>query len=216
MENLIKSVPEPTLKRLPQYIHLLKKLKEDGIRQISSNTIANELNLDSIQVRKDLAVTGVVGKPKLGFDLEELYSALLHTLNWDNSTDAFLVGMGSLGSAILGYKTFPEYGLNIIAAFDNDEEKIGQSFAGTEVLSSDKLTDMIKRMHINIGVITVPANEAQKVAQQMIDGGIIAIWNYAPVHLKVPPEIIVVNAQLSQSLGVLTHKLAERLRYLNL
>jgi redox-sensing transcriptional repressor len=210
-EKTIKSVPEPTLRRLPKYIHLLKKLKKENVKYVSSNTIADELGLDSIQVRKDLSLTGIVGKPKLGFDLDELTQSLLHTLNWDNIKDAFLVGLGRLGSAILGYQTFRAYGLNIIAAFDNDPEKIGKTINGVEVLPVEKLPDMIRRMHINIGVITVPADDAQEIVDKMAEGGILAIWNFAPVHLKAPKEIIIENAQLSQSLGVLTHKLAEKL-----
>lgn len=211
-EKSIVRVPEPTLRRLPKYINLLEKLKRESVQFVSSNLVSEELGLDSIQVRKDLALTGIVGKPKLGFNLNELLQALYHTLNWDNSNDAFLAGAGSLGSAILGYKTFKDYGLNIIAAFDNDPSLVGTKINDTEILPIEKLSEMIKRMHVNIGVICVPADEAQQVADEMVQGGIKAIWNFAPLHLKVPAGIIVENAQLSQSLGVLTHKLAERLK----
>lgn len=212
LEKAPKAVPEPTLRRFPKYIQLLKRLKSENIRFISSTMISEELGLDSIQVRKDLSLTGVVGKPKLGFDLDELMQALLHTLNWDNINDAFLVGAGSLGNAIMGYRNFSSYGFNIIAAFDNDSSKIGSIMNNIEILPIEKLSDMIKRMHINIGVITTPAETAQQIANLMITGGIIAIWNFAPVHLKVPEDIIIENAQLSQSLGVLTHKLAEKMK----
>lgn len=211
-EKIIKAVPEPTLRRLPKYINLLNKLKRENVEFISSNLISDELGLDSIQVRKDLSLTGIVGKPKLGFNLDELLRSLHHTLNWDNINDAFLVGAGSLGAALLGYPTFRNYGLNIIAAFDSDLEKIGSQLNGIEILPVEKLTGMIERMHVNIGIITVPADEAQNIADMMADGGIHAIWNFAPVHLKVPKDIIVENVQLAQSLGVLTHKLAEKLK----
>jgi len=211
-EKQIKPVPEPTLRRLPKYINILTKLKRESVQFVSSNTISEELGLDSIQVRKDLSLTGIAGKPKLGFNLDELLHSLYHTLNWDNINDAFLAGAGSLGSALLGYKTFKTYGLNIIAAFDNDPEKIGTTLNGIEILPVEKLTGMIQRMHVNIGVITLPADEAQTVTDMMIDGGIKAIWNFAPVHLKAPKDILIENAQLSQSLGVLTHKLAEKLK----
>jgi redox-sensing transcriptional repressor len=211
-EKTIKAVPEPTLRRLPKYINLLNKLKRENVEFISSNLISEELGLDSIQVRKDLSLTGIVGKPKLGFNLDELLNSLHHTLNWDNINDAFLVGAGSLGSALLGYPTFRNYGLNIIAAFDSDLEKLGSQLNGIEILPVEKLTGMIERMHVNIGIITVPADEAQTIAEMMAEGGIHAIWNFAPVHLKVSKEIIVENVQLAQSLGVLTHKLAEKLK----
>ena len=211
-EKSIVRVPEPTLRRLPKYINLLEKLKRESVQFVSSNLISEELGLDSIQVRKDLALTGISGKPKLGFNLGELLQALYHTLNWDNSNDAFLAGAGSLGSALLGYKTFKDYGLNIIAAFDVNPSLTGTKINETEILPIDKLAEMITRMHVNIGVICVPADEAQQIADLMVQGGIKAIWNFAPVHLKVPAGFIVENAQLSQWLGVLTHKLAERLK----
>ncbi len=211
-EKTLKVIPEPTLRRLPKYIHLLNRLKRESIKQVSSNLIADELGLDSIQVRKDLTVTGIIGKPKIGFDLDELLAALNHTLNWDNNVDAFLVGTGSLGSAIIGYKNFTAYGLNIVAAFDNDPAKLETIVNGIEILPIEKLADMIMRMHINIGVLTVPPEAAQQTAEIMIEAGIIAIWNFAPIHLKVPSDVIVENAQLSHSLGVLTHKLAERMK----
>ena len=212
LEKQIKGVPEPTLRRFPKYIQLLKRLQMENVRFISSNTIADELGLDSIQVRKDLSLTGIIGKPKLGFDCEELLRALFHTLNWDNIHDAFIVGAGSLGNAILGYQTFRLYGLNIIAAFDNDPEKIGKRINGVEIFPVEKLYAMIERMHVNIAVLTIPHEEAPAIAEKMIEAGISAIWNFAPVHIKAPKDVIIENASLAQSLGVLTHKLAEKLK----
>jgi len=214
MEKIDKNlwgIPEPTLRRLPKYIDLLKRLKDSNIKYISSKTIADKLNLDSIQVRKDLAITGTIGRPKMGFELDELITALIHTLNWDNLKDAFLVGAGSLGIALMGYKNFASCGLNIVAAFDNDPKKVGTLINGIEVLAVDKLSDMIRRMHINIGILTVPEEDAQTLAEEMAEGGISAIWNFAPIHLRLPKNTIVENAQLTQSLGVLTHKLAKKL-----
>lgn len=212
VEKHLGGIPEPTLRRLPKYIDLLKRLQSTNVKYVSSNYIADKLNLDSIQVRKDLAITGIIGKPKLGFDLDELIRSLNHTLNWDNLNDAFLVGIGSLGSAIVGYRAFSSYGLNIVAAFDNDPEKVGKTVNGIEILPVTKLGEMIKRMKINIGILTVPAEDAQTIADEMAEAGISAIWNFAPTHLKVNKDVIVENAQLTQSLGVLTHKLAEKLK----
>lgn len=212
VEKHLGGIPEPTLRRLPKYIDLLKRLQSTNVKYVSSNYIADKLNLDSIQVRKDLAITGIIGKPKLGFDLDELIRSLNHTLNWDNLNDAFLVGIGSLGSAIIGYRAFSSYGLNIVAAFDNDPEKIGKTVNGIEILPVTKLGEMIRRMKINIGILTVPAEDAQTVAEEMAEAGISAIWNFAPTHLKVSKDVIIENAQLTQSLGVLTHKLAEKLK----
>ena len=212
IDKNIMGIPEHTLRRIPKYIDLLKRLKSSNIKYISSKTIADKLNLDSIQVRKDLAITGTIGRPKLGFELDELIKALIHTLNWDNLNDAFLVGAGSLGSALIGYKSFASCGLNIVAAFDTDNGKVGTRINDIEILPVEKLSDMITRMHINIGILTVPEEDAQEIAELMVEGGISAIWNFAPTHLKLPKNIIVENAQLTQSLGVLTHKLANKLK----
>lgn len=212
IEKHLGGIPEPTLRRLPKYIDLLKGLQSTKVKYVSSNFIADKLNLDAIQVRKDLAITGIIGKPKLGFDLDELIRSLNHTLNWDNLNDAFLIGIGSLGSAIIGYRAFSSYGLNIVAAFDNDPDKVGKTINGIEILPVTKLAEMIRRMKINIGILTVPAENAQAIAEEIAEAGISAIWNFAPIHLKVGKDIIVENAQLTQSLGVLTHKLATKLK----
>lgn len=208
----IKALPEPTLRRIPKYIHLLMQMKKQGVLHVSSATIADELGLDSIQVRKDLSLAGIVGKPKVGFEMTELVEGLMNILNWGNLKEAFLAGAGNLGEAILGYKKFNDYGLNIVAAFDNDESKIGKKIYGIEILPIEKIANMIKRMHIKIGVITAPPEHAQEVANLMIEGGIWAIWNFAPVHLKIPEDIILENVQLSHSLSALTYKLAEKIK----
>jgi redox-sensing transcriptional repressor len=210
IEKELRTIAEPTLRRLPKYLHLLKRMKNASTSYISSTTIAEELGLDSIQVRKDMAITGVVGKPKLGFEIDELIGAITHLLNWDNTTDAFLVGAGSLGSAILGYKNFDVHGLNIIAAFDNDPSKIGTVINGIEVLPIEKLEEMIESMKVQVGVITATPESAQRIAETMVKAGIKAIWNFAPTNLKLSKNVIIENTVLSYSLAVLTHKLKRK------
>ncbi len=206
-----KPTPEPTLRRLPRYLHLLKFLKEAGEKNVSSTLIANELSFDPTQVRKDIEYTGIIGKPKTGFNITELIKSIEEFLNWNNQTDAFLIGTGSLGTAMLGYGRFREYGLNFVAAFDNDELIIGKTIHDTPVLPIGKVVDLAQRMHINIGVITVPAHSAQYITDLLVEGGVRAIWNFAPIHVKVPEGIILENAQLTQSLAVLSHKLNEKM-----
>ena len=166
----------------------------------------------STQVRKDLAVTGIVGKPKVGYSVPQLIEAIQEFLGWNNTTDAFLVGAGSLGRALLGYTGFRDYGLNIVAAFDVDPAKIGLDIHGREVLPLDKLHDLALRMHVLIGVLTVPAAAAQDVATFMVLSGIRAIWNYTPVKLEVPESVVVEDVKLVSSLAVLSSRLAEMLR----
>lgn len=208
--EILKQTPEPTLRRLPRYLHLLIDLKERGVKEVSSTIIANELGLDPIQVRKDIEYTSIIGKPKVGYYIDELIKTLSKFLSWDKDQTAFLAGVGNLGSAMLGYKNFRSYGLNIIAGFEKDPEKINTKIYDIPIYDIKDLTKMAKELNIEIGIITVRANAAQDVANRMIDGGIKAIWNFAPIHLKVPHEIIVENAQLSIGLSFLKRKMYER------
>ncbi len=205
-----RRTPEPTLRRLPRYLHLLNQLKDSGVNEISSTKIARELNLDPTQVRKDIEFTKIVGRPKTGFKVIELIAAIESFLNWDKLRDAFLVGTGSLGTAMLGYPRFKKYGLNFVAAFDNDQTKIGTTIHDTPVLPLDKIVDLAKKMRVQIGVLTVPAYAAQSATDLLTEGGIKAIWNFAPIQLKVPEDVVVENAQLTQSLAVLSRKLTEK------
>jgi redox-sensing transcriptional repressor len=210
--SLHRSAPEPTLRRLPTYRRFLVQLQRQGRSQVSCTHIADDLGLDPTQVRKDLAVTGIVGKPKVGYEVGMLIAAIDGFLGWDNATEAFLVGAGSLGTALMGYEGFREHGLNIIAAFDVDERKFGQKIRGKAIMPLPKLPNLAQRMHIHLGIIATPAEGAQEVADLMIQGGIRAIWNFAPVSLKVPEGVIVENVQLSSSLAVLSSKLMDALR----
>ena len=203
------SIAIPSIRRLPLYLNFLKKLKHEKNEYVSGTVIANHLGLQPIQVRKDLAITGIVGKTKLGFQIDELIKAIEHFLGWDNANDAFLVGTGNLGVALIGYKEFNDKGLNIVAAFDNDKKKIGNKVRNCEILPLDKLATLIKRMHVKIGILTLPAAQAQETAEIMVDAGIVAIWNFTPTSLNVPDSIIVENVRLSSSLSVLTKKLSE-------
>jgi redox-sensing transcriptional repressor len=158
-------------------------------------------------VRKDLESVGVAGRPRIGYVLPDLMGGLEKFLGWNNVNDAFLVGAGSMGSALLGYRKFEECGLKIAAAFDLDPSKVGSKIHGKHVLTLQKLPDLAQRMHILIGIITVPAPEAQAVADLMVEGGIRAIWNFAPIRLRTPDHVIVHNEDLYCSLAALSQKL---------
>ncbi len=207
-ELSVKPIPEPALRRLPVYYQYLKTLKNQGNTEfISATQIGNDLNILPIQVRKDLEITEIIGRPKLGYKITELIKSIEDFLGWNNITDAFLVGAGNLGSAILGYNGFREYGLNIIAAFDDDEKKVGTEIAGKMIFHIDKLPDMVKRMGIKIGILTVPAAYAQAVSDIMISAGIRAIWNFTHVKINVPSRVIVQHENLASSLVVLSKRL---------
>jgi redox-sensing transcriptional repressor len=207
-----KIISEPSLKRLPLYHRFLKEWQAAGRETVSCTDIGRDLDLDPTQVRKDLESIGAVGRPRIGYTVAGVIEALELFLGWNNVHDAFLVGAGSMGSALLGYRKFEQCGLKIVAAFDLDPSKIGTRIHGKHVLALEKLPNLAERMHILIGIITVPAAEAQGVADLMVAGGIRAIWNFAPVRLRVPEPVIVHNEDLYCSLASLSQKLLQSLQ----
>lgn len=180
--------------------------------QVSCTTIGRDLKFVPVQVRKDLQFTGVIGKPKVGYSVTELVVAIESFLGWDVVNQAVLVGVGNLGTAILGHERFSQFGLQVVAAFDIDASKIGQTIHGRTVLALEGLSDVVPQMGIHIGIITTPAFVAQTVAEEMVKTGIQAIWNFAPIKLNVPQHMIVHNEDLYSSLASLSCKLARRFR----
>lgn len=208
-ENIV-NYPVPSIQRLPIYLRYLKEIREKGTTLISCTRIAEEFGQLSVQVRKDLAITGIVGRPKIGYQVNDLIQAIEHFLGWDRQTSAVLIGLGNLGSAILRYEGFIEHGLNIVAAFDIDPEKQGYSFHNCVVYPLNKLTAIGKRHHIDIGILTVPASAAQEVADILVKTGIKAIWNYSPRQLDLPKDIICEDVKLSASFAVLSNRLKNK------
>ena len=206
------SIPEPSLRRLPQYHHYLAELQSRGVSLVSCSTIGRDLKYIPVQVRKDLQFTGIIGKPKVGYSVAELVLAIEAFLGWNSVNEALLVGAGNLGTAILGHERFSRFGLQVVAAFDVDPSKIGQYIYGKAVLPLDEMADLVQRMNIHLGIITTPAEAAQTVADEMVKAGIQAIWNFAPVKLNVPEYMIVHNEDLYSSLASLSCKLATRFR----
>lgn len=201
-----KYISQATLKRLPQYLRIILDKKKNDIKNISSTEIADILRLNPVQVRKDLAlVSRADGKPGVGFNLDELIYDLEKVLNFNSITYAIIVGAGKLGQALLNYKGF-EKNLNILMAFDNDKNKCDDK----KIFFIDKMKELINKTNIQIGIITVPKENAQDVCDIMIESGIKAIWNFAPINLKVPENISVKNEDLSTSLLILLKKLKEK------
>ena len=207
---VVTTVPEPTLRRLPRYYHYLRRIQGSGQEIISATQMAEDLGIHHTQVRKDLAVTGSQGKPKVGHRVEDLLASIQAFLNWNQFSEAFLVGAGNLGSALLGYTDFEKAGIRIIAAFDNNPEKIGTLVHGVEVFAVSRLEELARERNVAIGILTAPADRAQQIAEIMVQSGIQAIWNFAPLTLDVPEEIIVENVELYASLAVFSRKLEER------
>lgn len=210
--NAYRTVPEPALRRLPLYHRCLRKLEESGREYVSCTDISHELKLDATQIRKDFEAAGIEGRPRVGYVLRDLIDSLERFLGWKQVRQAFLVGVGSMGSALLGYRKFEQCGLNIAASFDADPAKAGTRIHGKQVYPLAQLAPRARQTGVLIGIITVPASAAQGVADLMVQGGIRAIWNFAPVQLRVPERIIVHNEDLYCSLVSLSQKLARALR----
>ncbi|MDC7241531.1 MAG: redox-sensing transcriptional repressor Rex [Spirochaetales bacterium] len=201
--NSYINIPLPTLKRFPVYLALLKECGEQGEEWISASYIAGRLNLKSIQVRKDLSCTGVVGKPKKGFLISEAIDAISFYLGEGNLSDVLLVGVGNLGKALLADKRLTRHGFKIVAAFDVDKDVIGTKIAGHMVYPMEKLPDLIKRMGIKIAILTVPEKEAQPIADKLVDAGVQGIWNFSSLFLDVDCSVTVINEDLGARLALL-------------
>lgn len=206
-EKIIQPVPEPTVRRMPGYLNLLREMMAKDEQFVTAPTIGKFLRIDPTQVVKDLSYTGVSGKPRVGYLVQELIVALEDFLGYNRNHEAFLVGAGFLGSALIQYQGFRESGLKIVAAFDIDKRKVGTEIAGVPVFHLEKFRDLSSRLHIHIGIITTPASAAQAVADLMIGWGIKAIWNFAPTPLIVPEHIIVQDTHIYSNLAVILNKL---------
>ncbi len=196
----------PSVRRLPSYLLIAKQARETGDEYISGTIIAQELNLEPIQVRKDLAITGISGKPKRGYPVEPLIHAIEAYLNWDKRVDAIVVGTGNLGSALMGFPGFRQHGLHFIAAFDVDPAKTGADKFDAPVYPMSELDDRVREMGILVAVLTVPFANAQESADRLVAAGIKAIWNFTNAKLKTPDDIVVQNEDLSSGYAMLSMK----------
>ena len=194
-----------SVKRLPLYLRILSEMRDAGDEYVSSAVVAEQLNFDPIMVRKDLAGCGVTGVPRKGFLLADLCRAVERILGCHVTCEAIMVGVGKLGAALLGHAGFEQYGIKIVVAFDLKPSKINR--VGIPVHSMQKLEEVVAKTKAKIGILTVPADVAQSVADRMIAAGIKGIWNFTPVHLKIPEDVIVKRENLATSLIVLSHRM---------
>lgn len=206
-DQIVRNHPVPSINRLPVYLRFLKELRARKEPVVSCTRIADEFGQLSVQVRKDLSITGITGRPKVGYRVDELIGAIETFLGWDKTTTAFLVGVGSLGSAILGYKGFSEHGLEIVATFDSDPAKAGMTIHGHQIDPISELVARGRRTPIDIGILTVPAESAQNVADLLVEIGVRGIWNYTPLRLDLPDDVICEDVKLSASFAVLSNRL---------
>ncbi len=206
-----KKVSKSVLRRLPGYLSYLKSMPEDSPLHISATALANALGMGEVQVRKDLAMVSDGGRPKIGYLREALIEDIEQFLGYDNTTDAVLIGAGKLGRALLDYKGFEEYGLNILAAFDVNPA-MDVTDCGKPIYPLSELENFCRKHKVLMGIITVPGEQAQEVADRLVDCGIKAIWTFASVLLEVPTHILVQYENMATSLAVLSMHLQAHIK----
>ena len=197
----------PTMRRMPTYLHRLFKLRLAGQEWVSCAELAEYMGIPHIMVRKDIAMTGLPGNKRFGFKVNDLIDAILKFVGWDRTTSATLVGVGSLGSALLGFTDFQAYNFRIESVFDSDPDKIGREVHGFEVYDIAEIRERLKLACPKVGIICVSSVGAQGVADVLVSLGIKYIWNFANVCLKVPEGVIVQREVIAGGLAVLFAKM---------
>jgi redox-sensing transcriptional repressor len=198
-------IPRPSLGRLPLYYRCLVQASDEGKGVVSSEDLGRALNLPAAQIRKDLSFLREFGRPGIGYEVSELLASLEEFLGLANDKEAVVVGAGRLGQALASYPGFEAYGLRIVALFDNDAAKVGQEVAGRTIFPLDKLANLVRRLQIQMGIITVPAQAAQEVADVLVRAGIHIIWNFAPISLTVPEGVWLESEDLAARLATLSY-----------
>jgi redox-sensing transcriptional repressor len=205
----LPKIPETTIRRPSIYTRCLLQLEEDGIKTISSQDLAERFNLNSAQVRKDLAYFGEFGVRGIGYYVAGLKAELQRILGLDREWPVALVGLGNLGSALFHYKGFSRQGFRIAVVFDDDPAKAGRDIDGVPIVSTRDLEREVRGRAIQIAVLAVPAEAAQTVTDQLVTAGIKAVLNFAPARLRVPKDARLKNVDLSIELETLSFYLAQ-------
>lgn len=200
-----QTISKATIDRLPLYYRTLRLAQDDGMDIISSDELGRRLELTPEQIRKDLALFGQFGKKGVGYYVNELKFNVGKILGLDNHWNIAIVGIGHLGVALANYQNFIALGFNLVALFDNDPNIIGKKVNHVKVKSIDELQSCAKNLKIDIGVIAVPAQFAQQVADKLVKANIKGIWNFAPVKMRVPEDVKIVNEDLSVGLSRLSY-----------
>ncbi|HEV2108515.1 MAG TPA: redox-sensing transcriptional repressor Rex [Thermomicrobiales bacterium] len=202
-----EAIPDIVIRRLPIYVRTLRGLQEQGTASISSDELARHIGVTAAQIRRDLSYFGKFGKQGKGYDTGFLANAIAQILGLERQWDVALAGLGNLGRAIVNYRGFGSSSFDIVALFDQNPNHIGQEIAGMPVLSDKEIQTVVQERGIQVGIIAVRAAAAQRIADQMVSGGIRAILNYAPVVLKVPEGVTIREIDPVSALQSMTYYL---------
>jgi redox-sensing transcriptional repressor len=200
-------ISEAVVRRLPIYLRFLNELTMKNISTVSSQDLGQKLDLNPAQIRKDLAYFGEFGKKGIGYDVAYLIEKIRQILKLDKQIPVALVGAGNLGRALCNYNAYLRDQMKIVAVFDASPSKVGEAINNLIVQPMNELSETITKLNVRIGIITVPALEAQNVANQFIESGTEAILNFAPINIKVPGEVRVHHADFTTELQSLAYYL---------
>lgn len=203
-------LPEPSLRRLPWYLAHVKLLMNSGVEFVSSTQIASATNVDSSQVAKDLSLLDISGKTRVGYEVKSLVDVLEDFLGFTKCHKACIFGVGSLGGALMTDSGLEQYGLKLVAGFDIREDIIGKEINGIPIYHTNDFKKVQEREKMVIGIITVPVEKAQESAEEMVNGGIGALWNFTPYKIKVDENIVVQETSLYAHLAVMFNRLNEK------
>jgi len=205
------AVPKVVVSRLSLYLRELQRLEASGQHTISSGQLGTLLGFSDAQVRKDLGFFGQFGYPGVGYRCDELIRAMRDILGTNQAWPVVMVGVGNLGQALLGYRGFGRQNFSIHAAFDADRAKVGQTIQGIVVRHLDDLPEVVRSSGVRLGMIVVPAQHAQAVADRLVAAGIEGIVNFAPVTLALPPHVQIVAVDLAIELEQLSFAMTNKL-----
>lgn len=203
-------LPEPTLRRLPWYLAYVNLLNAKNIEYVSSTQIAKEINVDASQIAKDLSFLNIKGKTRIGYEVKSLARELEDFLGFKREHNTFMMGVGSLGAALIQDSGLSQYGLNIVAGFDVNPLRIGTSICGVPIFHVSELAKRHQEFNAEIGVLAVPVENAQEATDIMIEGGIKAIWNFTPYRIKAPENIVIQNTSIYAHLAVMYNRMGAK------
>ncbi|MGB9620149.1 MAG: redox-sensing transcriptional repressor Rex [Armatimonadota bacterium] len=205
-----EKIPTPTLERLAMYLRVLTNLMNTGVRTVSSTHMEEHTGVNAAQFRKDLSFFGEFGRPGVGYNVESLHARIKEILKLHQPQRVLLVGAGNLGRALVGYPALAAEDFHIVAVFDNNPAKVGSELMHLTIDHVDSLVERNRTLGARIGIIAVPAYAAQQVAEQLVEADVLAILNFAPVVLRLPPQVTVRNVDFVQELAVLSFYLPDQ------
>jgi redox-sensing transcriptional repressor rex len=210
-KNIQRVFPsEPTLRRLPWYLAYVSLLRSRNIEYVSSTSISKDINVDASQIAKDLSVLGIKGKTRIGYEVKALESALREFLGFSCSHNAVMIGVGSLGSALIADTGLERFGLNIVAGFDINPAVVGTTIKNVPIFHIDELPSRVAAYRAGIAIVAVPVDVAQQTADRAVDAGVRALWNFTPFRILARPGIVIQNTSIYAHLAVMYNRLSSQ------